>query len=49
MNCSAKLILGLEIPDMVNGPWADIASGICQMVQRDGHDICVLPADLILE
>ena len=32
---------GLVIPDMVRGPWADIASGIRQTAQRDGHGVCV--------
>ena len=36
-----KLLFGLVIPDMVKGPWADIASGIRQTAQRDGHGVCV--------
>ena len=45
----AHSVFGLVIPDMVKGPWADIASGIRQTAQKDGHGVCVLPADLILE
>ena len=41
MNYRTKLIFGLVIPDMVKGPWADIASGIRQTAQRDGHGVCV--------
>ena len=41
MNYRTKLIFGLVIPDMVKGPWADIASGIRQAAQRDGHGVCV--------
>ena len=36
-----KLLFGLVIPDMVRGPWSDIASGIRQTAQRDGHGVCV--------
>ena len=36
-----RLIFGLVIPDMAKGPWADIASGIRQTAQRDGHGVCV--------
>ena len=38
---SACSVFGLVIPDMVKGPWADIASGIRQTAQRDGHGVCV--------
>ena len=38
---SACSVFGLVIPDMVRGPWADIASGIRQTAQRDGHGVCV--------
>ena len=34
-------VFGLVIPDMVKGPWTDIASGIRQTAQRDGHGVCV--------
>ena len=34
-------VFGLVIPDMVKGPWADIASGIRQTAQKDGHGVCV--------
>ena len=34
-------VFGLVIPDMAKGPWADIASGIRQTAQRDGHGVCV--------
>ena len=37
----AHPVFGLVIPDMVRGPWADIASGIRQTAQRDGHGVCV--------
>ena len=36
-----KLLFGLVIPDLVKGPWADIASGIRQTAQKDGHGVCV--------
>ena len=36
-----RLIFGFMIPDMVKDPWADIASGIRQTAQRDGHGVCV--------
>ena len=36
-----KLLFGLVIPDMVKGPWSDIASGIRQTAQKDGHGVCV--------
>ena len=36
-----KLIFDLVLPDMAKGPWADIASGIRQAAQRDGHGVCV--------
>ena len=36
-----KLLFGLVIPDMVRGPWSDIASGIRQTAQKDGHGVCV--------
>ena len=35
------IVFGLVIPDMVKSPWADIASGIRQTAQRDGHGVCV--------
>ena len=38
---SACSVFGLVIPDMVKGPWADIASGIRQTAQKDGHGVCV--------
>ena len=38
---SACSVFGLVIPDMVRGPWADIASGIRQTAQKDGHGVCV--------
>ena len=34
-------VFGLVIPDMVRGPWSDIASGIRQTAQKDGHGVCV--------
>ena len=34
-------VFGLVIPDMVKGPWADIASGIRQTAQKDGHGVCI--------
>ena len=34
-------VFGLVIPDMAKGPWADIASGIRQVAQKDGHGVCV--------
>ena len=37
----ARPVFGLVIPDMVRGPWADIASGIRQTAQKDGHGVCV--------
>ena len=37
----ARPVFGLVIPDMVKGPWADIASGIRQTAQRDGRGVCV--------
>ena len=37
----ARPIFGLVIPDMAKGPWSDIASGIRQMAQKDGHGVCV--------
>ena len=40
MACGCS-VFGLVIPDMVKGPWADIASGIRQTAQRDGHGVCV--------
>ena len=36
-----RLIFGFVIPDMAKGPWADVASGIRQTAQRDGHGVCV--------
>ena len=42
-------VFGVVIPDMVKGPWADIASGIRQTAQKVGHGVCVLPVDLVLE
>ena len=38
---NAQSVFGLVIPDMAKGPWADIASGIRQAAQRDGHGVCV--------
>ena len=35
------IVFGLVVPDMVKSPWADIASGIRQTAQRDGHGVCV--------
>ena len=49
VNLHNRPVFGLVIPGMVKGPWADIASGIRQTTQRDGHGVCDLPADLILE
>ena len=37
----AHSVFGLVIPDMVRGPWSDIASGIRQTAQKDGHGVCV--------
>ena len=37
----AHSVFGLVIPDMVKGPWADIALGIRQTAQKDGHGVCV--------
>ena len=37
----AHPVFGLVIPDMAKGLWADIASGIRQAAQRDGHGVCV--------
>ena len=37
----ARPVFGLVIPDMVKDPWADIASGIRQTAQKDGHGVCV--------
>ena len=39
--CPARHVFGLVIPDMVKSPWADIASGIRQTAQKDGHGVCV--------
>ena len=41
VNLRTRHVFGLVIPDMVKGPWADIASGIRQAAQRDGHGVCV--------
>ena len=38
---NAQSVFGLVIPDMAKGPWADIASGIRQAAQKDGHGVCV--------
>ena len=35
VNLCNRHVFGLVIPDMVKGPWADIASGIRQAAQRD--------------
>ena len=37
----ARPVFGLVIPGMAKGPWADIASGIRQTAQKDGHGVCV--------
>ena len=37
----ARPVFGLVIPDMAKGLWADIASGIRQTAQKDGHGVCV--------
>ena len=37
----ARPVFGLVIPDMVRGPWTDIASGIRQTAQRDRHGVCI--------
>ena len=37
----AHSVFGLVIPDMAKGPWADIASGIRQTAQKDGHGVCI--------
>ena len=49
VNLRTRHVFGLVLPDMVRGPWADIALGIRQTAQKDGHGVCVLPVDLILE
>ena len=49
VNLRNRPVFGLVIPDMVRGPWADIASGIRQTAQKDGHGVCVLPVDLVQE
>ena len=41
VNLRNRSVFGFVIPDMVKGPWADIASGIRQTAQRDGHGVCV--------
>ena len=41
VNLRNRPVFGLVIPDMVKGPWADIASGIRQTAQKDGHGVCV--------
>ena len=41
VNLRNRPVFGLVIPGMVKGPWADIASGIRQTAQRDGHGVCV--------
>ena len=41
VNLRNRHVFGLVIPDMVKGPWADIASGIRQTAQKDGHGVCV--------
>ena len=41
LNSKVRPVFGLVIPDMVKSPWADIASGIRQTVQGDGHGVCV--------
>ena len=41
VNLRNRLVFGLVLPDMAKGPWADIASGIRQTAQRDGHGVCV--------
>ena len=38
---NAQSVFGFVIPDMAKGPWADIASGIRQTAQKDGHGVCV--------
>ena len=37
----ARPVFGLVIPDMAKCLWADIASGIRQTAQKDGHGVCV--------
>ena len=49
VNLCNRLVFGLVIPDMVKSPWADVASGIRQTAQKDGHGVCVLPVDLVQE
>ena len=49
VNLCNRPVFGLVIPDMAKGPWADITSGIRQAAQKDGHGVCVLPVDLVLE
>ena len=41
VNLRNRPVFGLVIPDMVKGTWADIASGIRQTAQKDGHGVCV--------
>ena len=41
VNLRNRPVFGLVLPDMVRGPWADIASGIRQTAQKDGHGVCV--------
>ena len=41
VNLRNRPVFGLVLSDMVRGPWADIASGIRQTAQRDGHGVCV--------
>ena len=41
VNMSNRPVFGLVIPGMGKMPWADIASGIRQTAQRDGHGVCV--------
>ena len=40
MACGCS-VFGLVLPDMARGPWSDIASGIRQTAQKDGHGVCV--------
>ena len=41
VNMSNRPVFGLVIPGMGKMPWSDIASGIRQTAQRDGHGVCV--------
>ena len=41
VNLRNRPVFGLVLPDMVKSPWADVASGIRQTAQKDGHGVCV--------